>query len=199
MEQLRRTTEVMQPATDNAFADEAEHLDELKKELDSHVEHLHRVHPCGWSIYDCLTMYSAIGIDKVVNIDEDYIKALTPQKYHEHEEAIESFMSVAEIITGQGNSLKGIELTEYSPKLRSQISDSINSTAQDIRDFTGTISPLTELIGNGKCCFTRKQHQAMYDIATTLYGNEIPTSLFVGFDVNESSLSGDNDVGALFD
>ncbi len=195
MEQLRKTTEVMQSAADNAFADEAEHLDELKRELDGHVEHLHRVHPCGWSIYDCLAMYSAIGVGKVVNIDENYIKVLTPQKYREHEETIESFMSVAEIITGQGNSLKGIGLTEYSPKLRNQITGCINNTVQDIRDFTGTISPLSGVIGNGMCSFTRKQHQAMYDIATTLHGNEIPTSLIVGFE--SSMLSALEELAAL--
>lgn len=184
MEQLRRTTEVMKQNTDNAFAEEAAHLDTLKRELDSHVERLHRKRACGWSIYECFAGYSSIGSGKVVAIDEDYIMSLTPQLHREHEEIVEGYMSVAEVVSSQGNRLKEIGLTEYSPKLRSMIEEAADSLTLSFRRVLSAFEPLSGIVGSGECSLSRAQHKAAYDIAVTLHGNEVPQCLIFSLDSN---------------
>lgn len=108
MDQLRKTTEVVQQMGNDAFAKKATHLDELKRELNAHVERLHKVYPCGLSIYDCFAQYSAIDVPEssTIKISNDYIDALTPELLRDHTELPENFQSAASVVYEYNNSLR---------------------------------------------------------------------------------------------
>ena len=177
MEQLRRTTEVMQRAGDNSFIHEAEHLDNLRQELDSHVERLHKVQPCGWSIYDCFVQYSAIGNVKECDFDNQYIADLTPSIFREHSEAVENYSSVSGIEAVKSNTLKEIGLLEYSPMLREEIKKEANGILPHINQLHETASLLTVIIGNEQNKLSRTQYKALHSIACIISGNTLPDIL----------------------
>ena len=186
MDQLRRTTEVMQQVGDDAFTKEAEHLDELKSELNSYVEALHKVYSSGLSVYDCFERYSDIDVpdSAAIKFSQEYVEALTPERLREHTEVVENFESVAKIVAEHNNALREIGLLEYSPDIKNRIHTHIGEILPLLEQQKSLFSALCSTLGLSVSELSRREYDALCSVVEVLLGEEIPSGLI-------SNLKGD--------
>lgn len=177
MDQLRKTTEVVQQMGDDAFAKEAAHLDELKRELNAHVERLHKVYGCGLSVYDCFVRYSEIDIpnDAIVNLSIEYIENLTADRLRTHTELVENYESVAKMVAEHNNDLREIGLLEYSPDIRTSIQNHIKEILSKVESLQKVKDKIATLIELSTPEFTTKQYGAIHNAFEILLNNEFPS------------------------
>ena len=182
MDQLRRTTEVAQLAGDGTFAKEAAYLNEVKRELNSHVERLHRVYPSGLSIYDCFAQYSAVELPEsaLFKVADEYIQALTPEIMREDTELAQNFESVANVVAEHANALHEIGLLEYSPDIRSNIQHHLHEVGPKIANVRSLSQSLSALFNYSAEKMSRAHYAALSDIANIILGEEIPIQLIEG-------------------
>ena len=186
MDQLRKTTEVVQQMGDDAFAKEATHLDELKRELNAHVERLHKVYPCGLSIYDCFAQYSAIDVPEssTIKISNDYIDALTPELLRDHTELLENFQSAASVVAEYNNSLREIGMMVYSPDIREQIQSLVGEISGKVNNLHTLAWSVASLIECNADKLSKEQYEALAMVAEFILGEELPTTLISSLDDN---------------
>ena len=179
MDQLRKTTEVMYEAGDDSFTKTAAHLDELKRELNAHVERLHRTYGSGLSIYDCFVRYSEIDLpdSQTVKFTNDYIEALTPELLHEHTELVENYEAVAKMVAEHGNALCEIGLLEYSPELRGNIQTLIDDIAPEVELLKVCRDRLFTELGLTRRDLSREQHVALSTAVEVMLEGTTPSSL----------------------
>ena len=177
MDQLRKTTEVVQQMGDDAFAKEAAHLDELKRELNAHVERLHKVYGCGLSVYDCFVRYSEIDIpdDVIVKLPIEYIENLTADRLRTHTELVENYESVAKMVAEHNNDLREIGLLEYSPDIRTSIQNHIEEILSNVESLQKVKGELTALLGFSATGYTKEQYDALNSVVEVLLCNEMPS------------------------
>ena len=186
MDQLRKTTEVVQQMGDDAFVKEAAHLDELKRELNAHVERLHKVYGCGLSVYDCFVRYSEIDIpnDAIVNLPIEYIENLTADRLRTHTELIENYESVAKMVAEHNNDLREISLLEYSPDIRASVQNHIEEILSKIESLQKVKGDLIALIGFSATDLTKEQYDALNSVVEVLLGNEIPNGFIANLNAD---------------
>lgn len=179
MDQLRKTTEVVQQLGDDSFAKEAAHIDELKRELNAHVERLHKVYGCGLSVYDCFVRYSEIDIPEQTTIKfaDEYIENLTSERLREHTELVENYESVAKLVAEHNNDLREIGLLDYSPDIRTIIQNHIEKILSNVESLQKVKDELSSLLGFSTTEFTTKQYGAIYNAVEILLNNEFPSEV----------------------
>lgn len=180
MDQLRKTTEVVQQMGDDAFAKEASHIDELKRELNAHVERLHKVHGCGLSVYDCFVRYSEIDIPEqtTIKFTDEYIENLTSERLREHTELIENYESVARMVAEYNNALQEIGLLEYSPDIRSNIQRQIEEFLPCVKQLQSAKDRLSSVLGFSADTPSREQYGALNSVIKVMLDNKVP-SIFI--------------------
>lgn len=186
MDQLRKTTEVVQQMGDDAFVKEATHLDELKQELNAHVERLHKVYGCGLSVYDCFVRYSEIDIpdEAIVKLPIEYIENLTADRLRTHTELVENYESVAKMVVEHNNDLREIGLLEYSPDIRTSIQNHTEEILSKIEYLQKVKGELTALLGFSTTEFTKEQYDALNSVVEVLLGNEIPSGFIANLNAD---------------
>ena len=179
MDQLRKTTEVGQQIGDDAFAKEATHLDELKRELNAHVERLHKVYPCGLSIYDCFTQYSAIDVpgSSTIKISEAYINSLTPELLRDHTELLENYQSAASVVAEYNNSLSEIGMLLYSPNIREEIQNLIGEIISNTENQYVLAQSVALLIKYNTERLSKEQYEALMLVSEFVLGDELLLTL----------------------
>ncbi|MGN0007927.1 MAG: DUF3320 domain-containing protein [Alistipes sp.] len=181
MDQLRKTTEVAQQTGDDAFAKEASHLDELKRELNAHVERLHKVYGCGLSVYDCFVRYSEIDMPEQITITfaDEYIEKLTADRLREHAELVENYESVARMVPEYNNALQEIGLLEYSPDLRSNIQHRIEEILPMVKQLQSVKDRLFAGLGFSVKQLSREQYEALNSVVEMMLVGKIPSEFIV--------------------
>lgn len=180
MDQLRKTTEVVQQMGDDSFAKEAAHIDELKRELNAHVERLHKVYGCGLSVYDCFVRYSEIDIPEqtTIKFTDEYIENLTSERLREHTEFVENYESVARMVAEYNNALQEIGLLEYSPDIRSNIQHQIEEIRPCIKLLQSVKDKLSLALGLSFDELSREQYGALNSFIEVTLGSKVP-SVFI--------------------
>ena len=186
MDQLRKTTEVAQQMGDDAFAKEAAHLDELKRELNAHIERLHKVYPCGLSIYDCFAQYSAIDIPEggTIKISNEYIDGLTPELLRDHTELLENYQSAASAVAEYNNSLREIGMLVYSPDVKEQIQSLIGEITEKVNNLHTHAKSVSSLINYNADKLSKEQYEALVSISELILGEELPSTLISALNDN---------------
>lgn len=181
MDQLRKTTEVVQQMGDDSFAKEAAHIDELKRELNAHVERLHKVYGCGLSVYDCFVRYSEIDIPEqtTIKFTDEYIENLTSERLREHTELVENYESVAKLVAEHNNDLREIGLLDYSPDIRTIIQNHIEKILSNVESLQKVKDELSSLLGFSTTEFTTKQYGAIHNAVEILLNNEFSSEVIV--------------------
>ena len=179
MDQLRKTTEVVQQMDDDSFAKEAAHIDELKRELNAHVERLHKVYGCGLSVYDCFVRYSEIDIPEqtTIKFTDEYIENLTSERLREHTELVENYESVAKLVAEHNNDLREIVLLDYSPDIRTIIQNHIEEILSNVESLQKVKDELSSLLGFSTTEFTIEQYGAIHYAFKILLNNEFPSEV----------------------
>ena len=178
MDQLRKTTEVVQQMGDDSFAKEAEHIDEMKRELNAHVERLHKVYGCGLSVYDCFVRYSEIDVPEQITIKfaDEYIENLTSERLREHTEFVENYESVAKMVAEYNNAMQEIGLLEYSPDIRSNIQRQIEEILPCIKQLQSVKDKFS--LGLSFDELSREQYGALNSFVEVMLGSKVP-SVFI--------------------
>ena len=180
MDQLRKTTEVVQQMGDDSFAKEAEHIDEMKRELNAHVERLHKVYGCGLSVYDCFVRYSEIDVPEQITtkFTDEYIEILTSERLREHTEFVENYESVAKMVAEYNNALQEIGLLEYSPDIRSNIQRQIEEIQHCIKQLQSVKDKFSLALGLSFDELSREQYGALNSFVEVMLGSKVP-SVFI--------------------
>ena len=186
MDQLRKTTEVVQQMGDDTFAREATHLDELKRELNAHVERLHKVYPCGLSIYDCFAQYSAIDVpeNSTIKISDEYIDSLTPELLRDHTELLENFQSAASVVAEYNNSLREIGMLVYSPDIRERIQSLVGEVSGKVNNLHTLARSVASLIEYNADKLSKEQYEAWAMVAEFILEEELPSTLISALNDN---------------
>ena len=177
MDQLRKTTEVVQQLSDDTFEKQASHLDELKSELNAHVTALHKVRGCGLSVYDCFVRYSEIALpdSATVKFGDGYIAALNSDRVTEHTELVENYQSVAKIVAEYRNALHEVATTIYSPELRNNIEGYIEQILPLIARLQSCHKELYQALGLSTGRLSREQYNALNSTLEVMLNGNLPT------------------------
>ena len=177
MDQLRKTTEVVQLMGNDSFVKEATHIDELKRELNAHVERLHCVRGCGLSVYDYFVRYSEIDIpdQATIKFADEYIEKLSDEQLREHTELVENYESVAKIVAEYNNALQEIGLLEYSPDIKSNIHNTIEDILPNVKQLQSIKEKLSLSLGLSFGEFSRAQYGALNTFAEIVLENKVQT------------------------
>lgn len=181
MEQLRKTTEVAQQSCDDSFAGEALLIDTLKRDLNAHVECLHKTRGCGLSVYDCFVRYCAIGLpeDSTVRFPRGYIESLTSEQLDRHTELVESYASVAGLVAEHGNALREVGLVEYSPDLRASVASLAGAVLPENEHLRRLRDELCVALKIAPVNFSFSQYDAFCTITEIMLSQRLPQGFVV--------------------
>ena len=116
MEQFRRITEITKDKNSDEYRLEAARINSVRDEMNSIVKSLHKVHPLGVSLYECLSRYESI--DEIIPcFDFPVSKAaeLNATCLSDMSAALSELKVVIDIVgTPEQNPLYGICCTEYT-------------------------------------------------------------------------------------
>lgn len=179
MDQLRSTTEIFTTASDETFNTDAEIVDNLKNELNSHVEKLHKIQKIGLSIYDCFVGYSQINEDRNVRFQPEYIASLTPDRYNHDLEIIEDYESVASATYEMDYPLKEIGIVEYNPFIRTEISEKVKEALLLLEELSVSSFELFSSLKISDKEFSKNDYQALRHFSGLVIDKNISNSILV--------------------
>lgn len=176
MDQLRKTTDVMQRASDDTFIKQAAHLDELKSELNAHAAGLHTVQRCGLSVYDCFVRYSEIDVTdfSAVKFESGFIDKLTNDGLRESTELTENYESVAKTIDQYSNALHEIGVLDYSPELRQSIIAQIDEILPLVKQLQSYHKEICQALGLSTIRLSREQYDALNSTLEIMLSGSLP-------------------------
>lgn len=117
LEQLRRTTEVTKMQSPEAFAEEARQINAARKELNGHIQSLHREYPAGVSFYDCAARLSALdeALPAFTFPIQD-MPGLTKSRLDAVRNALAAYSAACRVTGNPAESpLKEIRVADYTP------------------------------------------------------------------------------------
>lgn len=115
LEQLKRTTEVTKTKSAEEYRIEAEHINNVRDEMNACIKALHKTYPLGVSLYDCISRYASISEDYPI-FDMTTAKAGTviSDMVAKMEIALDDLRAALSIIGNPAeNPLRGIGSMEY--------------------------------------------------------------------------------------
>ena len=116
MEQFKKITEIVKTKNPEEYRLEAARINSVRNEMNSIVKSLHKVHPLGISLYECISRYESLG-DSIPCFEFPVSKAaeLNASCLSDMKAALSELKVVVDIVgTPVTNPLYGIGCTEYS-------------------------------------------------------------------------------------
>ena len=170
MAQLKRTTEVVRRKSGEEFALQADQINQLRRELNGYVDALHRLHPAGLSLYDCVSRYSGIPYDgPTVALAPSTLDAATSRTLAEMEGAIDDFQTICTICSPLAdNPLVDLKLTSYSARETDRAARMLTDLTARLKDLTKLTAALESIFGIELRTLTAKQADALLELTHTL-------------------------------
>jgi len=125
LEQFKRTTEIIKHNPPEEFLAEADRIRQVRTELNSYVEALHKNYMFGFSLYDAFSGYvSYPEFSHIIQFEKSIIASLTRQKVNDWTEVAEE-LKAAGLMCGQPHNhpLTGINTLSYSTQARTSAKD----------------------------------------------------------------------------
>jgi hypothetical protein len=125
MEQFRKITEITRTTSPEEYRIEAARINKVRDEMNSFVKSLHKVHPLGLSLYDCIARYESLG-ETVPCFEFPISKAsqLSGTSLSDMKAALSELKVVLEIVgTPAENPLYGIGCTDYSMEVENALAE----------------------------------------------------------------------------
>ena len=125
MEQFRKITEITRTKSPEEYRIEAARINKVRDEMNTFVKSLHKIHPLGLSLYDCIARYESIG-ETVPCFDFPISKAalLSGKSLSDMKAALSELKVVLEIVgTPVDNPLYGIGCTDYSIEVENALAE----------------------------------------------------------------------------
>ncbi|NDV78321.1 DUF3320 domain-containing protein [Dysgonomonas sp. 511] len=156
LSQLKDTSEVVKQTPPENFAREAERLLALRKELNVHIEALHKVYPFGWSLYDAISHHESITEEKLFDIPRTMIESLDEETLLQWREAVDSLVRTTNACGHPHNHpLSGIEIANYSSALKDEARSNIGDTVVLLEKIKSRLSVISELLGDTQPEYTK--------------------------------------------
>lgn len=170
MAQLKRTTEVVRRKSGEEFALQADQINQLRRELNGYVDALHRLHPAGLSLYDCVSRYSGIPYDgPTVALAPSTLDAATSRTLAEMEGAIDDFQTICTICSPLAdNPLADLKLTSYSARETDRAARMLTDLTAQLKELTKLTAALESIFGIELLTLTPKQADALLELTHTL-------------------------------
>ena len=123
LEQLRQASEVSKVQGAAVYEQKAEQIARLRGELDAYAAALHRVQPCGKSLYTLIEEYEANrGARELPPLSPDVLAAVTPEMLDAQKTALERAVAAGRAAGHpQGHALSFVHTAEYSQQLRMEL------------------------------------------------------------------------------
>ena len=125
MEQFKKITEITTVQSPEQYRIEAARINAVRDEMNTCVKSLHKVHPLGLSLYDCIARYESLG-ESVPCFDFPISKAaeLNSTCLSDMKAALSELKVVLDIVgTPVNNPLYGIGCTEYSMEVENALTE----------------------------------------------------------------------------
>ena len=121
LSQLKESTEIFRYKEPEEFKEESERLFKMRQQINGYVEALHRIYPCGISVYEAITRYSSIDETEEIMIPASLLASLTKEQFNEWNHAVEELIGVGKV-SGHSHQhpLTGINIMEYSSQLKEE-------------------------------------------------------------------------------
>ena len=94
LSQLKESTEIFRYKEPEEFKEESERLFKMRQQINGYVEALHRIYPCGISVYEAITRYSSIDETEEIMIPASLLASLTKEQFNEWNHAVEELIGV---------------------------------------------------------------------------------------------------------
>ena len=171
LEQLKRTCEVARRKSSEEYAAEAQEINEVRQEMNAHVQSVHRKDPLGVSLYDCIVRYYSIGEDcPMYELSAQDAGVQTLDRIRVAEVALLEYLAACRVLGNPARAeLLGIKTLVYDQATVNAF-DNLGELGEDARSLSEDARRLQELLlGEPSFAFAGKDYQALSDL-TSLIG-----------------------------
>lgn len=149
LEQLRQASEVTKTRPAEEYAAKAEQLAAMRDELDAYARQLHKVLPCGSSLYQLINHYEYYkNAPDIAPFDHGFLESLTKQDIERQRLLVERMIAAArEAGDPSAHPLKRITCTQYSQSLRGDLKTSLDAYISQIQRIQPNVQKITDLLG----------------------------------------------------
>ena len=175
LQQLKRTTEVVKQKSNQEFRIEAEQINLLRGQLNDYMQALHRVHPAGLSLYDCFARYASLDYSgETIAFSPGTLQGMTPEGRARVDAAVEEYQAAC-ILCGHPatDPWKGVGLTEYTPSLKSELRDELETLSNHLEQIKGLRARLAEILPIEVSGLSASQDQALREVVRILSSAQV--------------------------
>jgi very-short-patch-repair endonuclease len=183
LEQLKAATEVAAAAAPESFAREAKRLFELRSELNTYVQALHRKQDFGYSLFELFTAYSQLpsGEDKV-HFSFEAIAQLNPERLSQWEDLAQEMQAVA-LIAGnpQEHPLRELQAKQYTAGRRQDVLRLLNDYIPQLREAASQTQAICAALGLRNLGPGKEQAAALQQLSGLLRSlGDLPAAMLQG-------------------
>lgn len=123
LEQLRQATEVTRARPAQAFAQKAQELSEMRKELDGYAKAMNQVQPCGSTLFSLISEYESVkDAPPIAAFSRDFLEKLDSTAIEKQKLLVERLVAAArEIGHPHDHPLQAVTCRQYSQQLRTEL------------------------------------------------------------------------------
>ena len=149
LEQLRRATEVTKTRSAASYAERAEQLAAMRRELDGYAEQLHRVLGCGKDLYTLINEYEDYkSAPDMTSFARTFVQSLTRSDLETQELAIERMITAAaEVKHPCGHPLSRVGRAQYKQGLKAEVVSAANAYIAQLLPLTAHVECLAKVLG----------------------------------------------------
>lgn len=154
LEQLRLASEVTKLQTAEEFAMKAEQIAEARKQLDSYVEQLHTIQPCGQDLYALINEYENLkDAEDIEPFETAWIQQLTRKELEQSVIVLEQMLAAAQEIGHPcGHPLQNV-IHHMNTQNGQNIRVELPKAVWDYRRQLQTIQPYANAMQKGITCY----------------------------------------------
>ena len=174
LEQLKRTTEVTKTKSAEEFRIEAEHINNVRDEMNASIKALHNPYPLGVSLYDCISRYTSISEDcPAFYMTAAKAGTLTSDMVAKMEIALDDIKAAVTIIGNPAdNPLRGIEINQYNAEVDEAL-NSLPNILETIASHEQTLMLLCkEVLASDSDYVSKADHDLLIELGHSLSDEE---------------------------
>jgi hypothetical protein len=167
LSQLKATAEVVKNKSPENFGREANRLFELRKELNVHIDSMHKPYLFGLSLYQSITRYLGIETRNEIRFPQSLLAEISEDKFVEWQDTIDLLTSVGNAFGHpHTHPLRGIEIVKFSPELREEGTKVLAEAIRVFSDLKNAIGTLRAILGDEE---NTQYTEEQVDIAGTIF------------------------------
>ncbi|QIK52895.1 DUF3320 domain-containing protein [Dysgonomonas sp. HDW5B] len=146
--QLKNTSEIVRLNSPENFKNEADRLFQLRTELNTYVNTLHKKSSFGLSLYDSIVRYLSIENGSEFKFSISALNGLSGSKIQEWQDAIEILVNVANTCGHPyQHPLDGIKISNYSAQKKEEIENILKNHLSVLANFNADMNVIYQLFG----------------------------------------------------